>query len=369
MSLPAEITRLLPAGTKLSAHAVISSSPGSSVGETHLIVADGRLLAFVRESLIGQFAPLALDTSFSPQLIGGEYSASLRLRLGDGTEAQLAVSTFERAPVATLLAALPATPVADTPQKAAVEQPVAAPAPVTPTEVAKPAETAAHVLESTSPQRHLAEPKPPADGKWRDEFAGDTPFVTGCLPTLIAAVALCIVLWIGESLLRETINDLTGWAFLKWGFIEFLGKAIAIVGGLVAAVWFGMWLDGVNFRANTTGRVTIKNGMLVVLAPKAAWKAEFPLKHTTLEFMCRKHDTKGDHSDDSQAVEALIVLTCRGNVTGLQVPSVAWKEIAGAHWQSLDKVEKPPRHLAFLGFVFAPMHARLLRELHDCKLA
>lgn len=369
MSIPAEIAGVLPPGARVSAHAAVSSSPGSSIGETRLLVVNDGLMAFARESLIGEFTPLALDASFLPILEGGDFSATLRLRRADGSEFQLAVSTFERSNVAALLAALPRTqPQGVLPTAPAIPAPAATPAPqpTVPVATAPPPAPQVPVIPE---RRTLPVPKPPDDGKWRDEFAGDTPFLTGCLPMLLVAIALCVGLWIGETALREYAFDELGWGFLEWGFVEFLGKSAALVGGLLLAVLFGMWLDGVNFRANTTGRVTIKNGTLVVLAPKAAWKAEFPLKHSTIEFLCRQHATKGDASEDAQACEAQILLTCRGASAGLYVSTVAWKDVAGAHWQAASTISKPGQHLAFLGMVFSPMHARLLRELHDCKLA
>lgn len=365
MSLPADIARLLPPGAVVSAHAAVSSSPGSSIGETRLLVVNNGLMAFARESLIGDFAPLALDASFLPVLEGGDFSSTLRLRKADGSECRLAVSTFERSHVAALLAALaPARSapqaVPETPQAIAAEPVVAIVAEPPPP---MPATQPAPVV------RKVPEPATPKDGKWRDEFAGDTPFLTGCLPTLLVAVGLCVGLWMGETALREYAWHETGWGFLDWSVVEFFGKAVAIIGGLVAAVYFGIWLDGLNFRVNTTGRVTIKNGLVIVLAPKSAWKADFALKRTHIEFLCRQHDTKGDASDDAQACEAVIRLTCDNRVVGLYVSTVAWKDVAGGHWQAETKLEKPEQSLTFLGMNFSPMHARLLRELHDNKLA
>jgi len=372
MSLPAEITRMFAPGAHVSAHAAISSSPGSSIGETRLVVIDGQLLAFVRESLIGDYTPLPLDATFHPVMEGGDFSARLLLRAADGAPLELKVSSFESSDVTRLLAALPA-PVAPVSVAVATFLPpapaTALPQPLPTVAPATPNAAPARTPEPTpTPRVSVPEPKPPANGEWKNDFAGDSPFLTGCLPSLIFVVAAGVGLWHLEGYLRVYVYAATNWDFLFWGFTGFVMKAVAIVLALVASAYFGMWLDALNFRMNTTGKVTIKAGQLTVLAPKAAWKHTFALKRARIEYQCRSRDTKEDASE-SASCEALITLTEGGLTVGLVVNAVPWKDIAGSHWQAAHSIAKPDTHLPFLGTQFSNMHARLLHELHQNRLA
>lgn len=366
MSLPPEILRQLAPGTQLTAQAAISSSPSSSIGETRLVLAGGRLLAFVRESLIGDFAPMELDHSFTPVLEGGDFSAVLRLRKADGAAVALTVSSFERADVAAVLAALALA----APMVQAAPMLASLPAPVPLADIAPAVEAGGAAVPARPPvtpeTRVLPEPLPPKDGKWRDEFAGDTPFATGCLPTLVVMIGLCVGLWCGVDYLQGLAFESTGREVWTWDFVNFVCKAVAIVAGLTCGVFFGMWLDGVNFRANTTGKVTINHGRVAVLAPKGVWKLEFPLSRAQVEFLCHKGKNESNTKPEDESYSAMIRLTLEDQVVGLWIHSVAWKEIAGPHWQNtpVQREQKPQHHLDFLSMTFSPMHARLLRELH-----
>ena len=76
MDVPSEIRNLL-SGREPKAHAALSCSIHGPIGETHFVVADGQLFVFERESLFGEFKPVALDPAHPPRLEKGTFSDTL----------------------------------------------------------------------------------------------------------------------------------------------------------------------------------------------------------------------------------------------------------------------------------------------------
>lgn len=374
MTLPGEILRLLPPGLAVQATAAVSCSPASSVGETRLVLADSRLFAFVRESLIGEFAQLALDPAFPVRLVGDDFSTVLQLRPENAPSIDLRVSTFERADVARLLALLPADAGAAT-VPAAPQAASASPGPVqgsvqpvVPDSAAAMAPAQSSVLlPPPMPQPPTLPPVLPTavagQKELKDEFSGELPFLTGCLPGLIIWIGATVGLWFLEEALRLLLAEETNWKFWLFGVAEVVGKAIAIAAGLAAAIGAGVLLDDWNFRTNRSGRVTIRNGRLVVLAPKLAWKVDLPLAGATVEFQCQPKQAQENQQPEQQQFSALIKVSSRGESVGISINSITWKEIASSRWQGVATLTKPPLCLPMLSYNFGPMSHRLVREL------
>lgn len=124
MGIPPEIRKLL--GTReASAHASLSCGLRGPIGETHLVVADGQLFVFERESLIGEYTRVELAAV--PVLEQGDFTDTLHLLAVDGSDAELTVTSFEREAVASVLAAAakPAPPPAACAARGASGKPTA----------------------------------------------------------------------------------------------------------------------------------------------------------------------------------------------------------------------------------------------------
>lgn len=391
--IPSEIRASLPA--PVVAHAALSCSPGSVVGETHLVVAGGRLLAFARESLVGAYARLPLDPAVAPALEGGDFSSTLHFQLADGTPVELNVSSFERPALAQLLAQLP-DPVARSTDTAS------GPLTGAPGPVAKPAENLAAspgprpwvadlkaadtgadpagsepsplptlpvatprmTLPAIPPAPAAAGPKKPRNSRGPGEFAGDLPFLTGCLPVLLLLGGSGWLLWTLEEPARDTLWAYTGWALWHGKFLSVLGKIAASIGAMGLTYWFAVWLEGWNFRRNLTGRVTIRDGRVAFLAPKGIWKADFDLRKCSVEFHCTQKppENKNTRPEDLEFV-VLVCFTQGDTQAGIWVNNIRWKDIAGSYWQPQGSVEKPQRRIEFLPYEFRELLPALLEEM------
>jgi hypothetical protein len=376
MNLPDEIRRLLPPGAAVQAQAGLSCSPASPVGETRLVLAQGQLHAFVRQSLIGGYEPLALDPAFAPRLEGDDFSGVLVIQPAGGEPARLRISPFERADIQRLLAALPA---ATTPLAAAAEvppAPVPAAPPVLPPSPPPPPEPAP--LDQAPPQplpadaqQSLPPVRPNNDAQHeesrKDDFAGELPFLTGCLPMLAITAVLIAGCWVFDDYSRAWLAARTGWGALEDGFLEVLGKIVAVVSGLVGGILVAIRIDAWNFRTNRSGRVTIKHGRIVVLAPKSAWKSDLPLDGAEIAWHCRALPRDSEKKEDEQPFAAQIVISSRHDRVALTVDSIAWNKIAHPDWQQVDRLEKPARALKMPALNFGYMQHRLLRELSQLR--
>jgi len=389
--IPQEIRALLPA--PITAHAALSCSPGSVVGETHFVVAGGRLLVFSRESLVGGYAPVLLDPAAAPALDNGDFSSTLHLQLVDATPVELNVSSFERPAMQALLAELAAiAPILAGPSpgnapelRNRADSPTETPTVLSPTEAAAapvPATAlnadpaggllaAAAILDTPRLQlpaipagTNAPGPKEPRDNRGPGEFAGDPPFFTGCLPALLLLAGTGWGLWTLEERARDSLWGFTGWALWQGTFLMVLGKIAACIGALALTYWFAVWLQDWNFRRNLTGRVTIRSRQVHFLAPKGLWKSDFDLRKCSVEFQCTQKPAANSNVKPEDLEFVVLVRFTQGDAqASLWVHSIRWKDIAGSQWQPQTSVEKPERRIEFMGHEFKELLPALLAEM------
>ncbi len=388
--IPQEIRAVLPGPP--TAHAALSCSPGSVVGETHFVVTGGRLLVFSRESLVGGYAPVLLDPAVTPALEGGDFSSTLHFQLADATPVELNVSSFERPAMQALLAELAAiAPVLADPSPGNAPElpnrpdsptgtstilpptePVAAPVPTTALSADPAGELHPAAASRDTPRWQLPAipaataapgPKKPRDNRGPGEFAGDPPFFTGCLPALLLLAGTGWGLWTLEERVRDSLWGFTGWALWQGTFLMVLGKIAACIGAMALTYWFAVWLEGWNFRRNLTGRVTIRSRRVHFLAPKGLWKSDFDLRKCRVEFQCTQKPPGNNNTKPEDLEFVVLVRFTQGDSqASIWVHSIRWKDIAGSQWQPQTSVEKPERRIEFMGHEFKELLPALLEE-------
>lgn len=165
--VPDEILRSLPdnelEGAVIQAYAAIGSAPGTSLGETHLIVADERLYGVGRVTPWDPLIPMQLDPSGTPELDPRGYETWLVLAAMDAEPLRIGLSPFDMDGVESVMAAIASRP-PPAPEPAPPASDPDPPAPATAT--ASP--TAKTVGPAAAPSAALAPPAGDLDAKIDD---------------------------------------------------------------------------------------------------------------------------------------------------------------------------------------------------------
>ncbi len=301
MTLPTEIRRLLAAEPR--AHAALSCGLHGPIGETHLVLEGARVLAFTRESLVGEFARVELADL--PALEKGDFSDTLRLQLADGTDAELNVSSFERDAVAALLAAA-AQPVAPAPplrveapareivphreERPHHRKPPAEPGPLVPP--VQPSEEAGVEEEPAEKEK----PDKQADREVAIYHSSD-PGLFGCILMLAVFAGTVWAFWhlhteaarnLGLAVPRSGGNE---------GFTFIATKVLALVAGAYLGVRLVQLVNVVLRAFGLMGKVMFSQSVIQVFGPSGRWHVMFstPLP---LEITLRCHKP-GQGTDES----------------------------------------------------------------------
>ncbi|MCB9932503.1 MAG: hypothetical protein H6841_03685 [Planctomycetes bacterium] len=373
MAVPSEIRKLLDADPE--AHAALGCGLQGPVGETHLLAVGGRVVAFTRDSLIGEFTRVELAAI--PDLERGDFADTLRLQLADGSDAELNVSSFERDAVVSLLdtAASPA-PEQETPRPAVVE-----PADREPPRVALPPPRP----ERSKPQQPVdfpQEPAPEASGEPEPEkekpdkqagrevavYHSSDPGCFGCVAYLVVFSGTLVGFWylhieaartvgmIGPS---ETEQD-------SFGFIA--TKVLALVAG---AYMGGRLIQLVN-RAlcglGLIGRVMFSQSVIQVFGPAAKWHVMFstPLP-IEVSLRCHRKFEESEASSDKPGklvFNYYLTLSQHNQTVQLKTSKHATApqhEIAGIPVIAADEEPKSDRQLGFEYQTFKHVARRIAR--------
>lgn len=282
MTLPTEIRRLLAAEPR--AHAALSCGLHGPIGETHLVLEGAHVLAFTRESLVGEFARVELAAL--PALQKGDFSDTLRLQLADGSDAELNVSSFERASVTGLLEAAtrPAPPQPARPDAApSVETPVSAPgrhgqqrAPDRGLPVPQPQPAARRAAEADVEDEPAEKDKPDRQaGREVAIYHSSDPGLFGCILQLAVFAGAVWAFWhlhteaarnLGLAVPRSGGNE---------GFTFIATKVLALVAGAYLGVRLVQLVNVVLRAFGLMGKVMFSQSVIQVFGPSGRWHVMF----------------------------------------------------------------------------------------------
>ena len=126
LRVPDEVLRALPERVALAdieAYAPVGAAPGTSLGETHIVLARGRTWALTRISPWDTLESLELDGRLAPSIQSKDYETWLSLPTADGRDARVPLTSFD---IEGVTAYLEAAGHSATPEPVAPEAPPAA---------------------------------------------------------------------------------------------------------------------------------------------------------------------------------------------------------------------------------------------------
>lgn len=312
MSVPSEIRKLL-GDRQPTAHASLSSSFQGPIGEAHFIVADGQLFVFQRESLIGEFEPVALDPAHPPKLVPSTFNDELHVALADGSSHELQVSSFDREAIKKVLEEN-AAPAQESPPQ------VAPPPEDTSTqqdaqellqdalEMAKPdndsglvdirqfAEEPPPPVEARSPEHQPAPPESksgyttprevdPDDIKERDEAAkaaekrgdknvyyGSDPGCAGCLIQTVIFFGGILAMWFAHEHAMLNIGVVEPTDQYDDSAVFVLTKIVAVIAGMYLGGKTASLLGKLFQKFNWTGFIAFVKDRVLVFGPRNKWQ-------------------------------------------------------------------------------------------------
>lgn len=294
MLLPPEIARLL-GETAPQAHAALNCGLGGPIGETHLVVADGQLIVFTRDSMFGDFTRHAASHA---ALEAGTFDDTLRITLSNGASHALKVSSFEKEAIATVLDLLPVAPNAapqtaepapsSLPPKAAPKQ---APAPVQPTRYTPPVYTEVQAPRKDQSKREWSLER-------RGIFYGSSTGCGGCVLMLLLFLAPVAGLWFAHIHALASLGELLGTRFAVDDFTYVITKVLAVISGLYLGyqMWarFDAWYEDNWFR----GGVHFDGLTLRVIGERRSSEITFDLdKPIVVALQALKPRDEGDKGD------------------------------------------------------------------------
>lgn len=309
MTLPSEIRKLLEVEPR--AHAALGCGLHGPIGETHLVLAGGRVLVFTRESLVGSFARVELAAL--PKLERGDFADTLHLQLADGTDAELNVSSFERDAVVALLTAAVETPAAPVPPPPSRRQ-------VTPAEPQHneglPPKPAARETEGKAkfPTQSATEAQPETEpekekpdkqaGKEVAVYHGSDPGCIGCVAYLVVFGGAVVGFWFLHTEAARTVGMIGPSETEQDSFSFIATKVVALIAG---AYLGGRLIQLVNslLRAfGLVGKVMFSQSVIQVFGPSGKWHVMYstPLP---LEVTLRCHKSGGDSEQNGKPVKQL----------------------------------------------------------------
>lgn len=309
MALPSEIRKLLQAEPR--AYAALGCSLHGPIGETHLVLAGGRVLAFTRESLIGEFT--RVEFAAVPVLEKGDFADTLHLQLADGSDTELNVSSFERDAVVALLAATAESPPAS-PEPPRIEAPPPGPASI---EAPKPEPTPHKVVGKPAfplPPSNRAEPQAEIEeepeqekpdkqaGKQVAVYYSSDPGLFGCFLQLGVFAGTVWAFWHLHIEAAKTLGLAAPSSGGREGF-TFIGTTVlALVAGAYLGVRLVQLLNVVLRRFGLMGKVMFSQNVIQVFGPSGKWHVMLstPLP---LEVTLRCHKAAPDAEQNGKPVK------------------------------------------------------------------
>jgi hypothetical protein len=360
MAVPQEIRKLLTAEPQ--SHAALSCSLHGPIGETHMVVADGRLSFFIRETLVGNFTCVALDPVRLPVLEAGDFADTLHVQLADGTSFELNVSSFEREAVARTLAAAAAEP---TPESAPIEPTPDAPASPPEQQVEAPAGFG----PAEAPALPLAAPAPepdPEDEQAEKEpatYEASTLRLMPCLGMVLFFVGPIVGMWVAHSEAMLAMALLAPGEYLEVGFIFVITKILALVAGIYAGVKLLTLFNRFGTSRNWDGKVIFDRHGVKLIGPSNKWEITID-ESRPFELSCDCHAEKPTSSSESAKRQHIYYLRIQqqGDAATLRTSVYATSPepvIAGAHVVPIEREQETPNTLAMDEKVFRRVAARL----------
>lgn len=296
MNVPSEIRQLLGSAA-IHAHASLACSLDGPIGETHLVVADGQMFVFTRETMFGGFTRVALDAAHPPYLEPGDFSDTLHIALADGTAHELNVSTFERDSVAAAIAGRAELATSEPPRPEA-------PAPAAPTQVPAPPEaehnegTSKDLTHGKRKSFSQVEPVakapslPPsgttesvvaptgreaADEKRGVYYGNDVGYV-GCLLQLAGLCGAVVAMWLLHAEAMSQLGNIFDTRFRDDGATYVVTKIVAVICGLWAGFRCAMLLERVFKAHDMTGMVLIGGDTAKFIGRRHVFVVSFDLR-------------------------------------------------------------------------------------------
>jgi len=266
MGLPSEIERLV-GDARVDASASLSCGLDGPIGETHLVLAEGRLILFTRDSLIGTPTRHELDRANPPRVEKGDFSDTLHIELPDGASHALNVSSFERDAVTKLLAAC-AEPVESRPQKADPPAPAVIPEPQH-EPLRAPGPPTAESAPSAEPDK-----RPEAAPTEEDEQAGKAVSVyhcsetgcSSCLAQVLLFFGTPVGMWFAHVQAMATVGAASDSA------MYIITKVLAVIAGFYLGFKLLTLLTNLLQQANWEGRVEVKGQVARIRGPRGKWE-------------------------------------------------------------------------------------------------
>lgn len=374
MSLPYDLKQLL-GDVEPDAYAQLNSGIGNPTGETHLVVVNGQLRVFTRESLIGEFKGVEIDPAQPPRLEKGGFADTLHVALKDGESHDFNVGSFERDGIVAVLDAMSdqvATTEPEPPQEPAKEEPDAfafeplvsqeqeSPPPSPPIEspLVEPVTEEPVTEEETGPvehQHHRREDDEDLQGtrdvkgtevKQRDGsvlYRSNDPGCLGCLLQFILFAGGVTGFWFLHVLAMENAVAYFGWGRLDPEGGAWVGTKIV---ALICGAYVGGKLAGVVSKLAKAqiwgGAVLFKDGLMVVFGPKGKWHKRFFLDQN-IEWECRWHTAspEGDN-DNRRAYQVVVEFKQDGTSASLRTNFSAKQVNFHVRNMTYTKLEDPP---------------------------
>ena len=113
LRVPDEVLRALPERVALAdieAYAPVGAAPGTSLGETHIVLARGRTWALTRISPWDTLESLELDGRLAPSIQSKDYETWLSLPTADGRDARVPLTSIAPDQIRTMPPPLPPLP-------------------------------------------------------------------------------------------------------------------------------------------------------------------------------------------------------------------------------------------------------------------
>ena len=363
MNVPSEIRSLL-GGREPSAYAALSCSLSQPIGETHLVVADGQLFVFTRESLLGEFSKVELDPAHPPKLEKGDFSDTLHLALADGTAHELNVSSFERDALNDVLSRDPAPAQANQVDKEIAppdplrvstadddEPPIAPSVPAAddnpfelPSQLAaeKKAEEAFKLppvapasMPSEEPDTGLIDRRSRAKTRQpdyepneeridrddkaerKDIYHSEHPGTLGCWLQFFLFLGGVLAIWSLHIAAYDSAAKFLDWEVDTDSASYVLTKIVAVIAG----AWVGIKLAGIISwmarRGNWGGYLEFRGMDAVFHGPKGAWKKSIDLSKPFEAECLWKNSSSNSKPNDNKNFNVIVVFRQDGTEAGL----------------------------------------------------
>jgi hypothetical protein len=362
MSVPSEIRRLFEAEPQ--AHAALSCSLHGPIGETHLVVANGQLFLFTRESLIGQFTRLALDPHRGPALEPGDFADILHVQLADGATFELTVSSFERDAVAQALA----TASVLEPTAAALppgEPPTAAPDLLSADFSVTASLPATQAFETPPREPTTATPDPEDDqaGKEPATYEASTLRLMPCLGMMLFFFGPMVGIWFAHDAALQALTQMSPGKREAGTFLFVITKILAMVAGIYAGVKLLTLFNKFGTSRNWDGQVIFDRHGMKLTGPSNKWEITID-RSRPFELSCECHTEKpagGQESSRRRQIYYLHIHQQGDNATLRTTLHAASPEpmIAGAQVAPIDAEKETPNTLAMDEKTFRRVAARL----------